>query len=381
MLQDIRVLDFSHYIPGPFASLRLQELGAEVIKVEPLSGDLSRTASGSSEEKDSVFHAYNRNKKSVALDLKHAEGLEVARSLIQQSDVVIEGFRPGVMSRLGLDYETVSKWNSDIIYCSLSGYGQDGFLSYFGSHDINYLALSGWLSQLKDRTGRPIHPTITIADLVGGLAANESILAAYIARERTGGGAYLDASILDSMLSLTQLHQLNLQYADEPQGLSTLKGDLVSYSIYETADHRFVSFAPLEPKFWRTFCEAVGREDWIPYHYTQKRDSDPFVQELIQLFKSKTFQQWEVFSSQVDCCLTPIYEMEEVLEKPYLKERMIHERDQAEIVHLATRYSEDRKEGEIWFPDLGEQTEGILSNLLHYSKEKIEAMRERKIIL
>jgi len=364
-----------------FASMRLGDLGAEVIKVEPLTGDLSRTAAGDSREKDSVFHAYNRNKQSIAVNLKTEEGLEMVRDLIQHSDVVIESFRPGVMQRLGLDYEAVSQWNPEVIYCSLSGYGQEGRLSGFGSHDINYLALSGILSQLKDRTGRPVHPTVTLADLIGSLAANESILAAYISRERTGEGAYIDSAILDSMLSLTQLHTLNVQYADEHQGLTSLNGDLVSYSIYETADNRFVSFAALEPKFWKTFCHEVGRKDWGPHQFEEKDTDNPFVQELEQMFKSKTFQQWEEFSSQVDCCLTPIYEMEEVLTKPYVKERMIQEKNQDGIAHLASRYqTKDVKRG-LWFPDLGEQSEGILSNLLCYSEEKIQDMKKRMIIL
>ncbi|KGX84943.1 CaiB/BaiF CoA transferase family protein [Pontibacillus marinus] len=381
MLKGMRILDFSHYIPGPFASMRLGDLGAEVIKVEPLTGDLSRSATPHSNERDSVFHAYNRNKKSLAVNLKSKEGLEIVYDLIQHADIVIESFRPGVMKRLGLDYDTVSKWNPELIYCSLSGYGQEGVISQFGSHDINYMALSGMLSQLKDRTGRPIHPSITLADLVGGLAATESILAAYISREKTGEGAYIDSAILDSMLSLTQLHMLNLQYADEHQGLSSLNGELVSYSIYETADNRYVSFAALEPKFWKTFCEKVGREDWVSYQFIKKDSEDPFVQDIIQLFKSKTFQQWEEFSSQVDCCLTPIYEMEEVLTKPYVKERMIQEEDSAGIVHVASRYHAQKNHREVWFPGLGEQTEGILSDLLCYPEEKIETMKERMIIL
>jgi len=381
LLQGIRILDFSHYIPGPFASMRLGDLGAEVIKVEPLTGDLSRSAKGPTKEKDSVFHAYNRNKRSLAVNLKTEEGLAVIRDLIQHSDIVMESFRPGVMRRLGLDYEAVAKWNPKIIYCSLSGYGQEGILSHFGSHDINYLALSGVLSQLKDRTGRPVHPTITIADLVGGLSANESILAAYISREKSGEGAYIDSAILDSMLSLTQLHTLNLQNANEHQGLTSLNGELVSYSIYETRDHRYVSFAALESKFWKAFCHEVDRHDWVPYQFTQKDDENPFVQEIIQLFKSKTFQQWEDFSSRVDCCLTPIYEIEEVLTKSYVKERMVQARDQAGVVHLASRYQAQKNQREVWFPELGEQNEGILSDLLCYSQEKIEAMRERKIIL
>lgn len=377
----MRILDFSHYIPGPFASMRLGDLGAEVIKVEPLTGDLSRSATPHSSERDSVFHAYNRNKKSLAVNLKSEEGLEIVYDLIQHADIVIESFRPGVMKRLGLDYDTVSKWNPELIYCSLSGYGQEGVISQFGSHDINYMALSGMLSQLKDRTGRPIHPSITLADLVGGLAATESILAAYISLEKTGEGAYIDSAILDSMLSLTQLHMLNLQYADEHQGLSSLNGELVSYSIYETADNRYVSFAALELKFWKTFCEKVGREDWISYQFIKKDSEDPLVQDIIQLFKSKTFQQWEEFSSQVDCCLTPIYEMEEVLTKPYVKERMIQEEDSTGMVHVASRYHAQKSQREVWFPRLGEQTEGILSDLLCYPEEKVEAMKERMIIL
>ncbi len=333
LLAGIKILDFSHYIPGPFASLRLADFGAEVVKVEPPTGDLAR-----SQEFDYIFQVNNANKKSISLNLKEKHDVEIVKKLIKTADILIEGFRPGVMKRLGLGYEDVKAINEKIIYCSITGYGQQGELAAFGSHDINYMALSGVLAQLKDGTGRPIHPSITLADMIGSMAAVEQMLAALYARERTGKGMYLDISLLDGLLAMMNNHFIIEHYSGYPKGVEQLAGTIVSYFIYETKDGRFVSLAALERKFWEHFCIASQKKEWLAFHQSPANESNPVFIEICQWFKSKTLTEWIGFSQKVDCCLTPILEVHEAKEW-FSKE---HSRKMIDIhdgrIHITTRY-------------------------------------------
>lgn len=201
MLDGIRIVDFTNYIPGPFATLRLAELGAEVIKIEAPEGDPARNTGNGY-----VFKAHNRGKKSLVINLKQPEGKMLTLDLLARADVVVESFRPGVMEKLGLGYKAVKKINRGIVYCSVTGYGKNGEMSKLGSHDLNYMSLSGALAQMKDSTGRPVHPSHTFSDYIGGMAASERILAALVARGKTGEGSYHCISLADSMASLMAYH-------------------------------------------------------------------------------------------------------------------------------------------------------------------------------
>jgi alpha-methylacyl-CoA racemase len=336
LLDGIKVVDFSHYLPGPFASLRLADLGAEVVKVEPPTGDLARS------QTDTTFHyifeANNVNKKSIALDLKKPVDLQIAKDLIQNADIVIESFRPGVMKRLGLAYEDVRSINETIIYCSITGYGQKGKLALLGSHDLNYMSLTGVLAQLKDKMGRPIHPSLTFADLIGSIVAVEQILAALYYREQTGKGTYIDLSLLDGLLAMMNNHLVIQHYTGRKSGIEQLAGTIVSYYIYETKDGRYVSLAALEKKFWENFCLAAGKPEWINDHHSPASEENAIFQEIKQWFKTKTLQEWIEFSETVDCCLTPVLEMDEV-KAWFSKEdyrKMIH--INKERMDVATRY-------------------------------------------
>ncbi|MDQ0413970.1 CaiB/BaiF CoA transferase family protein [Mesobacillus stamsii] len=316
MLKDIKIIDFTNYIPGPFATLRLAEFGAEVIKVEAPEGDPARNSGDGY-----VFNAHNRGKKSIVIDLKQQEGKSLALDLLAEADVVVESFRPGVMEKLGLGYEAVKKRNPGIIYCSVTGYGSDGEMSRLGSHDLNYMSLSGSLAQLKDSAGRPIHPTHTFSDYIGGLAASERILAALVARGRSGEGSNHCISIADSMASLMANHVLIEKETGYEHGVSVLNGTIISYGIYETKDGRYVSLGALEPKFWNNFCQAVGRPDWQLAHDSRPEESNPVFTELVQLFKSKSLSEWSEFGRKIDCCLTPVLETAELKDDPYWRER------------------------------------------------------------
>ncbi|MGM0838916.1 MAG: CaiB/BaiF CoA transferase family protein [Bacillota bacterium] len=323
MLEGIRVIDFTNYLPGPFASQRLAELGAEIIKIESIQGDLARHTGLKRDGTGIVYLANNRGKKSVSVDLKKEGSLDLIMGLIDSSDIVMESYRPGVMKKLGLDYESIKKRNDKIVYCSITGYGDKGEWSSLGSHDLNYMALSGVLAQLKDGSGKPIHPSITIADYFGSFAACERILAALLSKERTGKGSYHCISITDVMVSMMGNHLSIHEEIGESNGITQLNGEILCYGIYETKDGRFITLGALEEKFWVNFCDAVNRQEWKAAQFSVQRESNPVFTELKKLFQSKTFQEWIEFGRQVDCCLAPVLEVEELEAFPYFQEKGI----------------------------------------------------------
>lgn len=317
MLNGITIIDFTNYLPGPFATLRLAEFGASVIKVEAPEGDPARSMAIKQNGEGIVFTANNREKRSIVLNLKEKDGREAALKLISQADAIIESFRPGVMQKLGLDYESVRDLNSGIVYCSLTGYGDRSSMSRLGSHDLNYMALSGALSQLKDSGhGKPVHPTITFADYLGGMAASERILAALLSKERTGKGSYHCISIAKTMNSIMGVHMLAEKETGYGQGLTELNGDVVSYAIYETQDGRYMSLAALEPKFWENFCVALQKPDWLDAHLSKTHHLNPVYVEMKSEFRSRTLKEWTEFSLAIDCCLTPVLEIGELKDFP-----------------------------------------------------------------
>lgn len=360
MLQGIRIIDFSQYLPGPHATLRLVEMGAEVIKVESPHGDPARPTTGQKGD-GLVFLAQNRNKKSVVLNLKDADDRKAALNLISDADVVVEGFRPGVVNRIGISYEDVIKVKSDIIYCSISGYGQTGEMSKMGGHDLNYLSLSGVLSQFKDQNGRPIMPSTTIADFISGMTASEAIAAALVKKLRTGEGSYIDLSITDAVLSLMSNHTVIESVTGEENGVAKLNGNLICYNLYETKDGRYISLGALEPKFWHNLCNALNQTQWIPAHYTLTHIENPVFQEMKAFFASKTLAEWTAFSQEVDCCLTPVLETSELhLQQLFKNRSIIAEKDG--VRYTATRFSPvDDISNQKNAPELGQHTEDLLS--------------------
>lgn len=316
VLAGIRVLDFSQYLPGPYASLRLAEMGAEVVKIERPGGDPARFLS-----KGIVFRANNRNKQHITLQLKKQVDYKRALHLIESAHIIIESFRPGVMKRLRLDYETIKHKKPDIIYCSITGYGQESPLSKMGSHDLNYMALSGMLSQMKDTIGKPILPTTTFADYIGGIAASEAILAAYIQQLKTGKGKYIDLAILDALVGLQTNHVLYEAEKISSCGIPEISGENISYHLYETKDGRYVAIAALEKKFWENFCQWAGKPDWVAAHLSSAMDTNKVYEEVKTYFRSYTFSEWLKIAMEVDACLAPVLEMEEIRTYPYMKHR------------------------------------------------------------
>jgi crotonobetainyl-CoA:carnitine CoA-transferase CaiB-like acyl-CoA transferase len=341
-LEDVRVLDLTRLLPGGFCTLLLADLGADVLKVEDTAGgDYIRWMppfyGGEAEQRQGSASAYflalNRNKRSMRLNLKDERGRDVLLRLVENYDVVVESFRPGVMDRLGVGYEALRARNSRVIYCPISGYGQNGPLTARSGHDTNYLALNGLLGLTGRRGGPPIQSAGQIADLGGGgLMAAVGILAALHERERSGEGQMVDISMTDGALSwLAMVAARYFAEGSVPQrGEPELAGGIACYFPYETRDGKWVSLGALEPKFWQNWCNGVGRPDLIEKQF-EHPDSDAGA-EIAAVFRERTRDEWAQFAGEHDCCLEPILELDEVLDSELVRARgMVVELDQPGI--------------------------------------------------
>ena len=322
-LAGLRVLDLSRLLPGPFCSLLLSDFGADVIKVEDTGmGDYLRWWEPMADEgRSAMFGALNRGKRSVALDLKQPEGAEAFRRLAATADVVLESFRPGVMDRLGVGYETLERDNPGLVYCAITGYGQDGPYRDRPGHDLNYLGLTGLLDLSGEADGPPVQAAGQIADIGGGaLMAAFGILAALRERDRSGQGQFVDVSMTDGALSwLAMVAGRYLSDGTEPRrGDELLGGGYVCYRPYACADGH-VTLGALEPKFFRAFCEGVGREDLIAHQFD--RTGGAAHRELEQIFAQRTRAGWQAFASEHDCCLEPVLTVAEALESELVRAR------------------------------------------------------------
>ena len=323
-LEGIRVLDLSRMLPGPYCSMMLGDLGAEVIKVEePKKGDPTRHTRPLVDGQSAAFAQVNRNKKSIAIDLKQPEGRGLFLKLASTADCVLEQFRPGVVDRLGVGYKTVSEINPRIVYCSLTGFGQEGPHRDRSGHDLNYLALSGVLGLTTDERGKPVIPGVQLADLAGGMIAAFAILAALLARERTGRGQYVDVSMFDVMLSMLPIPAAH-HFAGKtiPVGGSyVLSGAYPFYNVYETSDQKFMTLGALEPKFWANFCRSVGREDLIARQFDDAERREQLFQEVRTIFKSRTQSEWIESMQAADCCCEPVLSITEAFSHPQTRAR------------------------------------------------------------
>jgi alpha-methylacyl-CoA racemase len=341
-LDGVKVLDLTRLLPGGFCTLLLADFGADVLKVEdPNGGDYIRWMPpyyGGDEERangtaSAYFLALNRNKRSVKLNLKEPSDRETLLRLAERHDVLVESFRPGVMDRLGIGYETLRERNPGLVYCAISGYGQDGPLTARSGHDTNYLALAGLLGLTGRRGGPPIQPAGQIADLGGGgLMAAVGILAALHAREGTGEGQLVDVSMTDG--SISWLSMVIARYFCEGKapgrGELELAGGILCYFPYQAKDGGWVSLGALEPKFWHNWCEGVGRPDLKEKQF-EHPESDA-GREVAEVFKERTRDEWATFAAEHDCCLEPILDLDETLESDLVRARdMVIELDQPGI--------------------------------------------------
>lgn len=321
-LQGIRVLDLSRLIPGPFATMVLADMGATVDKVEdPGGGDYLRHMPPEVAGSSGAFHALNRNKRSLVLDLKKPEGRDILLRLLAGYDVLFEQFRPGVLDRLGLGHATLRERFPRLIICALTGYGQDGPLAHRAGHDLNYLARAGVLGFQGPAGAPPQVPGFQMADVSGGLWSVISILGALRERDRSGQGAVLDVAMVDGVLGFSSF-SLGALFAGQPptRGEEPLGGGIAPYNTYLCKDQHPITLAALEPKFWASFCAGIGMEPDMTALFPGPHQ--PALKErLAALFRERTRAEWEEFSARHDCCLEPALRPEELASDPHLAAR------------------------------------------------------------
>ena len=391
IFDDVMILDLSRLLPGPYCSLLFADLGARVIRVEePGVGDYYRVTPPFWKESGvgASYLLLNRNKESLTLNLKSDEGKTVFRQLVQRSDVLLESFRPGVMERLGLGIEVLRALNPALIYCAITGYGQNGPYRDRVGHDVNYMGYAGALSITGERGRGPVMPGVQVADLGGGaLLAAFAIASALYHRRVTGQGQFIDVAMTDGVLSWLAIY-FGPFFATgrvPERGEERLNGGWVCYGIFETKDGQFVTLGALEPKFWQNFCRQVGREEWMARQYEGGARRDALEADLRALFKTKTQSEWLSLLNSEDICAGPVQTLDGVVKDPQFQARGLFASVEhpalgtlpqiAFPVKLSATPATIRRPP----PALGEQTEFILQEL-GYSIADVARLREAGVI-
>jgi len=324
-LAGIRVLDLTRLLPGPVCTLYLADLGADVIKVEDTgAGDYARVLGNKPGTVSAFFRAVNRNKRSVSLDLKDPRGREAFAALANGADALVESFRPGVVTALGVDYASVAAINPRIVYASISGYGQSGPRAQLAGHDINYLGYAGVLDQTGTRGGPPALCNLQIADLLGGAApAAIALLAALVGVQRTGRGRHIDVAMADAALahSIFPLHAIEQWGRVQPRGEDLLTGGVPCYGVYPTQDGRWLAVGALEDKFWKTLCTSLSRPDLVAGQFALGEEGARVRGELERVFAGAPLAAWVERLATVDCCVTPVATLDEALTDPQFTAR------------------------------------------------------------
>lgn len=326
-LAGVTVLDLTRLLPGPLAGMRLAEMGAEVIKIEDKgAGDYSREMMlREGEAAPSAFwRLLNRGKTVARLDLKDEIDRATFLAHVARADVLLEGFRPGVMARLGFDFEALARHRPSLVMASISGYGQQGPMSQVAGHDINYIGYAGVLDQLCDAGDAPIVPNFQIGDLYGGAqSAVQAVLAALVSAQRTGRGRWLDISMTHEVFrsNLVPAVALHRQGRAPRAGDDLLNGGAPCYQVYRTQDGRYMAVGALELKFWQTLCDVLGRGDWKSRHWSLGQavggdDARALQAELAAIFASATQAEWTARFADADCCVTPVLRLEEAMAHP-----------------------------------------------------------------
>ena len=384
-LEGIKVLDFCRNAPGMFCTMVLADLGAEVLMIErPM--DEARSAYEKivagidgleDERRHAAFNALQRNKRSIALNLKEPEAQKIFHKLAETADVVVEGFRPGVMDRLGAGYETVRAINPRAVYCSVSGYGQDGPYSQMAGHDINYISFAGALGLIGPEGGRPAIPLNLIADYAGGgLCGAVGILAALMARQKTGQGQYVDIAMSEGVLYMLSglVSDLLSRGVTAERGGNRLNGGAPYYNVYQTKDGGYFSIAAIEPWFWENLCRALEREDLLPHQEATGEKKAEVEQALAEAFLTKTRDEWFETLKDQNISVGKVYSLEEALDDPHAQQRgMVVEveapdipdipggkvRQVATSIHLSETPGEVRRLGSV----TGQHTSEVLEQL------------------
>lgn len=372
----LKVLDLSRQLPGPFCSMMLADLGADVVCVaspnDPMGIGIPFLA---------------RNKRHITLNLKSDRGRDILLRLVDRVDIVLEGYRPGVPQRLGIDYATLQQRNPRLIYCSISGYGQDGPYRDRVGHDVNYLGYAGVLNFIGEGGGAPVIPGVQIADIAGGgLMATVGILAAVIGREQTGRGQLVDIAMLDGALACNAYHILMWFIKGQlPQrGGEQLTGRYPCYAVYETKDGRHVTVGAFEPHFWATLCRELGHEEFIAAQWDEGDRREEMFRVLRDAFRRKTLAEWMGQLSDKEICFGPVNTLEETFADPQLRHRqMVVEMEgplgKTPAIGTPIKLSETPASIRTPPPYFGQHTDTVLAEL-GMSPAEIESLRQQGIV-
>ena len=374
-LKSLRILDFTRLYPGPLCTMMLADLGADVIKIESLDGESGRSLPPFAFDRSIPFMQLNRNKRSLAMNLRTGEAQGIIRKLLGKSDVLIESFRPGVMKKFGLDYESIHDHFPQLVYCSISGYGQQGPEADRPGHDINYISVAGMLG-----CGPSFHliPPVQIADTMGAYQAITAILAALIQRNRERAGQFLDISLLDGVFTTMILIAGTAIAGQDTSTDQYLSGKLACYNIYETSDNRYLALGLLEPKFWDLFCRKMNLSELSSLQF---QDNQKDLKRTVgDRLKSRSLQDWLEYFQDEDLCITPVQTIQEAMNSEYARHRKIFQTVEysfGSMLQMTTPFVKSPSMNRA--PEAGEHSSEILRES-GYTPEEIEAFRGKGII-
>ncbi len=388
-LQGIKVLDLSRLAPGPFCTMVLADLGADVLMIEAPKGTTSHIPWARSQDpaRANALDPLRRNKRSLVLNLKDPQGQEIFKKLVPTVDVVVEGFRPGVMKRLGADYETLAQINPRVILCSVTGYGQTGPYADQVGHDINYISIAGMLGTIGWPGTPPAIPLNILGDFAGGgLHGAMAVMAALIARQTTGRGQHVDVAMTDGVLYMMATWVRNVMAGDKPpaRGGTLLSGTVPQYNVYETQDGKWLSIGALETKFWENLCKVMETPQFVsrPMDPAMFQEAKPI---FTAKFKTKTRDEWIKILMNVEICAAPVYDLAEALQDPHNVARGMV----AELKHptagpirqvgIGPKFSDTPGAVRKLAPMEGEQTQSVLTGL-GYTPEEIDTMKKAGVV-
>ncbi|RME85383.1 MAG: CoA transferase [Planctomycetota bacterium] len=389
MLKEVKVIDLTRLLPGPYLTLMLANYGAEIWKIESVGeGDYLRNLPPEIAPGYGSYYSFlNPNKKQIALDLKSQEGKNILLKMLESAHVLVEGFRPGVMQRLGLDYDSLKDDFPHLVYCSIVGYSSHTPLSSKAGHDLNYLAYSGVLDLMGSSEGPPQMPGIQIADLSGALFGLSAVLMGLYQQAKTGKGDYVEVSMMESAHCLLPFSVARYFASGEPpkRGQDILSGDLANYGIYETKDGKYMALGALEPKFWLAFCEALGEISLLQENFLTPQGKANLKKKLRDIFLQRTQEEWIRFAEKGDFCLTPVLNIKEALEKKELALNELYEKTGTppfqSFPFLKGPLHWKNFQPSIQNPPgkLGQDTHFLLSSL-GFTKEELEKLKEKGVI-
>ena len=387
-LQGIKILDLSRLLPFNYCTMMLADLGADVLKIEePKIGDYMRWLPPKLKNENAIFLMANRNKKSMTLNLREERGKEILRELIKEYDVLFESFRPGVMKKLGVGYDELKKINPRLVFCSSTGYGQDGPYNFRPGHDMNYISIAGILEATGKHTGAPVIPGIPVADMSIGIFSAFSMLAGIIERDRSGEGQYIDISMTDCMVSYNMANIANYvasQQSDNAEILG-LTGEVPCYNVVKTKDGKFISLGNIEDKFWMILLELIGLEELKDAQFASGEEAKKAMDKIQDVFLTKTRKEWLDLMEGKDICYAPVNDIDDLMVDPQVKHRkMILEMDHPVEGKIPTigfpfKFSKTPAKINTTTPSLGQHTDEILKKLGIQDKE-IAELQEKGVI-